>query len=291
MIYQKPRYRVAGERHLLVELGDEISLATNFKAIALAQKMIGSPDIGPTGIKAVIDVVPSFTTVLIQYQPQIISFEGLIRFCDHCLQHIGQLQDLELASRLIEIPVAYNDRWCQACFEQYCQTIKPIERNPEFVARLNGLRSLDELINYHSTPIWWVGSVGFVAGLPILIPLDPSFRLYAPKYDPPRTWTPKGTIGVGGGLTAIYPIVIPDGYQMLGRTPVPIFDQKQRLQPFRERMFLFQLGDRVKFRPISEEEFEAIETEVEVGRYEYKISELQKFDLSLYLQQEQLSNA
>ena len=291
MIYKRPRYRLAGERHLLVELGDEISLATNFKAIALAQKILRSPELGRRGIKAIIDVVPSFTTVLIQYDPQIIALQGLIRFCDHCLQQMVQFQELELSSRLIEIPVAYNDRWSRECFEQYCQTIKPIEDNPELVARLNGLGSLDELFAYHSTPEWWVGAVGFVAGLPTLMPLDPRFRLHAPKYDPPRMWTPKGTIGVGGGFTTIYPIVVPDGYQLLGRTPVPIFDPKQRLEPFRETLFLFQIGDRVKFRPISEEKFEAIESEVEEGRYEYQISAPQLFSLSNYLSAQQPSVA
>ncbi len=280
MIYNRPRYRLAGERHLLVELGDEISLATNFKAISLGQNLLRSPELGLTGIKAIIDVVPSFTTVLIQYDPQIITLEGLIRLCDHGLQQMVQSQELELSSRLIEIPVAYNDRWSRKCFEQYCQTIKQIEDNPELIARLNGLNSLDELFVYHSTPEWWVGAVGFVAGLPTMMPLDPGFRLHAPKYDPPRMWTPKGTIGVGGGFTTIYPIVVPDGYQLLGRTPVPIFDPKQRLEPFKETLFLFKIGDRVKFRPISEEEFEVIEKEVEQGYYEYQISTPQRFSLS-----------
>ena len=291
MIYQRPRYRLAGERHLLVELGDEISLATNFKAIALGQNILRSPELGQNGIKAIIDVVPSFTTVLIQYDPLLISLQGLIRFCDHCLQKLEQHQELELTSRLIEIPVAYNDRWSRECFEQYCQTIKPIEDNPELVARLNGMSSLEELFTYHSTPEWWVGAVGFIAGLPTLMPLDPNFRLHAPKYDPPRMWTPKGTIGVGGGFTTIYPIVVPDGYQLLGRTPVPIFDPQQRLQPFKETLFLFHIGDRVKFRPICESEFEAIETQVAEGRYEYQISAPQSFSLSNYLHDRQPSAA
>ena len=291
MIYKRPRYRLAGERHLLIDLGDEINLATNFKAIALAQEILHSPELGRSGIKAIIDVVPSFTTVLIQYDPHLLALEGLRRFCDHCLAKISQRQELELSSRLIEIPVAYNDRWSRECFEQYCQTIKPIEDNLELVARLNGLNSLEELITYHSTPEWWVGAVGFVAGLPTLMPLDPSFRLHAPKYDPPRMWTPQGTIGVGGGFTTIYPIVVPDGYQLLGRTPVPIFDPQQRLQPFRETLFLFQIGDRVKFRPICEAEFEAIENEVAEGRYEYQISAPQLFSLSHYFTELQPSAA
>lgn len=280
MLYEKPRYRLAGERHLLIDLGDEVNLETNFKAIALAQRISQSAEMGRRGIRAILDVVPSFTSVLIQYDPQLLALQGLIRFCDYWLEELKSAQDLELMSRVIEIPVAYNDRWSRACYEQYCQTIKPIADNIELVAQLNGLGSVEELIAYHSAPEWWVGAVGFIAGLPTLMPLDPEFRLFAPKYDPPRTWTPKGTIGVGGGFTAIYPIVVPDGYQMVGRTPVPIFDPANRLAPFRESQVLFRLGDRVKFRPISEAEFEAIEHEVEMGRYEYQISEPQLYRLN-----------
>ena len=282
MIYETLRYRLAGEQYLLIEQSDEIDLAVNFKMISLAQRLVRSPEMGPDGIRAIIDVAPSFSTVLVHYDPTVISIQGLIRFCEYCVQQMDSPQDLELPSRLIEIPVHYNDRWSQDCFEQYCKTIKPIENNLEWVARLNDLDSVEALITYHTTPEWWVGAVGFVAGLPTLMPLDPNFRLQAPKYDPPRTWTPKGTIGVAGGFTTIYPVVVPDGYQMIGRTPVPIFDPQAQSPPFRETPFLFRIGDRVKFCPIDEAEFEAIERQIGEGSYQYQISEPKLFRLSHY---------
>lgn len=286
MIYREPRYRLVGERHLLMELGDEVSLVNNLKAIALAKKISNSSEFGLKGIEAITDVIPSFTTVLIQYNPRFIVIDGLIEYCNHCWQELDKVEDLTLSSRLIEIAVAYNDRWSQDCYREYCQTIKPIEQNLELVARLNNINSLEELITYHSNPEWWVGAVGFVAGLPTLMPLDDNFCLQAPKYDPPRMWTPPGTIGVAGSLTTIYPIVIPDGYQMLGRTPVPIFDPKQTLSPFKDSPFLFHIGDRVKFRPIDEEEFEIIEQEVQTGRYQYSITTEETFNLKPYLSSE-----
>lgn len=279
MLYEKPRYRLAGERHLLIEFGDEVSLQTNFKAMAFCQRILERSELGPKGISAILDVVPSFTTVLVQYNPHLIGFHSLTQFCDYWLDELSIASDLSLMSRLIEIPVAYNDRWSRQCFENYCETIKPIEDNPELIARLNGLSSIDELITYHSTPEWWVGAVGFIAGLPTLMPLDANYRLYAPKYDPPRTWTPKGTIGVGGGFTTIYPLVVPDGYQMIGRTPVPIFDPDHRFAPFQQTQFLFNAGDRVRFRSVSEAEFEDIELQVKSGVYQYQISDPQPFPL------------
>ena len=283
MIYPEPRYRLAGEQHLLMELGDEVSLVNNLKAIALAKKMIDSSEFGLKGIKAITDAIPSFTTVLIQYNPRFVFLDGLIEYCNYCWQQLDNIEEITVPSRLIEIAVNYNDRWSQACYREYCQTIKPIEPNLELVARLNNINSLEELIAYHSHPEWWVGALGFVAGLPTLMPLADDFCLQAPKYDPPRMWTPPGTIGVAGSLTTIYPVVIPDGYQMMGRTPVPIFDLKQTLQPFQDSPFLFRIGDRVKFRPICEEEFEAIEKEVETGKYQYSITAEETFSLKHYL--------
>ncbi|MBE9031851.1 allophanate hydrolase subunit 1 [filamentous cyanobacterium LEGE 11480] len=285
MLYETPRYRVAGERHLLIELSETVSLETNFSAIALAQALTDSSTLGVTGIRAIVDAIPSFTTVLVQYDPHILTAHGLKALANHCLAELGDLAAWSTPSRLIEIPVAYNDRWCRACFDQYCQTVKPIEDNLELVCRLNQLDCVEDLIAHHSTPEWWVGAVGFIAGLPTMMPLDPAFQLQAPKYDPPRTWTPKGTVGIGGGFSTIYPIVIPDGYQMIGRTPVPIFEPQQRHPPFDQGPLLFRVGDRVKFKPISEAEFEAIEQSVALGEYKFHISPPTNFSLQQQLPQ------
>ena len=280
MLYETPRYRTSGERHLLVELGESVSLAANFRAIALSRALEASAGLGAEGIKAIIDTQPSFTTVLIEYNPHLLTQEGLKQLCGHHLGQLAQVEQIKLESRLIEIPVAYNDRWCRACFEDYCKTIKPIEDNLELICRVNGLDSVETLIDYHSSIEWWVGTVGFIAGLPVLMPLDPSFKLRAPKYDPPRTWTPSGTVALGGGFTAIYPMVTPDGYQMLGRTPLTLFDPQSDRAPFEESPVLISVGDRVKFVPISEARFEEIEQEIQAGTYQHSISAAQLVSLA-----------
>lgn len=279
MLYETPRYRTSGERHLLVELGESISLEANFRAIALSRALEASAGLGPEGIKAIIDTQPSFTTVLIEYNPDLVTQAGLKQLCGHHLSQLAQTEQIQLNSRLIEIPVAYNDRWCRACFEDYCKTIKPIEDNLELICRTNGLDSIEALIRAHSSSEWWVGTVGFIGGLPVLMPLNPSLKLRAPKYDPPRTWTPKGTVALGGGFTAIYPMVTPDGYQMLGRTPLPLFEPHHQQAPFEHSPALVSVGDRIKFIPISEARFEEIEQEIAAGTYQYSISTAQLVSL------------
>lgn len=112
--------------------------------------------------------------------------------------------------------------------------------------------------------------------------LDPRCTLTAPKYNPPRTWTPEGTVSMGGASTAIYPVATPGGYQIFGRTPVPIWDPQQRFREFEKSICLFQPGDRVKFVPCTVEEFEDAEARVKDGTYVYNVVEYQQFSVRQY---------
>jgi allophanate hydrolase subunit 1 len=114
------------------------------------------------------------------------------------------------------------------------------------------------------------------------MPLDPRCRLTAPKYNPPRTFTPRGTIGMGGGSTAIYPVDGPGGYQIFARTPVPIWDAKQRLPQFESQLWLLQPTDRIKFVPCSIEEYHEIERKVDEGTYEMNFTGYQRVSLNRY---------
>jgi allophanate hydrolase subunit 1 len=114
------------------------------------------------------------------------------------------------------------------------------------------------------------------------MPLDPRARLTAPKYNPPRTWTPKGTIGLGGAISCIYPDQTPGGYQIFARTPMPIWDRLQRLKAFKESLALFRPGDRVRFVPIERDEYDYIAAQVEDGSYEHAFVDYQRFSIKAY---------
>ena len=87
----------------------------------------------------------------------------------------------------------------------------------QFVAELNGLKDVHQFVRVHSGTEYWVASLGFWPGLPFMMALDPRCVITAPKYNPPRTWTPQGTVGMGGASTAIYPVATPGGYQIFAR--------------------------------------------------------------------------
>jgi urea carboxylase len=166
--------------------------------------------------------------------------------------------------------------------EDYCEKIAKKKPDPELVAELNDLADVNQFVRVHSGTEYWVASLGFWPGLPFMMPLDPRCMLTAPKYNPPRTWTPKGTVGMGGASTAIYPEALPGGYQIFARIPMPIWDTQQRFPPFENSICLFKPGDRVKFVPCTVEEFEHIEAQVAAGTYVYNVVEYQKFSVKGY---------
>lgn len=273
MIYDEPRYLLCGDRYLLIEFGNESNIDLNFKALGVEEAITQNK------LAGVIETVPAFASILVHYEPAIIHHQNLIDTLDAYIADLKSMHDLELPSRLIEVPVAYADRWTRECVEDYCRTIAEIPSNPEFVAQENGLKDVKDLIRHHSTTQYWVASLGFWPGLPILMNLDPRSFLTVPKYNPPRTSTPQGTIGVGGACTCIYPVNTPGGYQLIGRTPVRIYDGPQKHPAFKESSCLFRPGDRVKFLPISEEDFVEIEEAVNDGSYHYNIITYELFSV------------
>ena len=159
----------------------------------------------------------------------------------------------------------YRDPWTKACVEDYAQRIAPRDGDPEFVARINGLEDSSQLVRIHSGTEHWVVAVCSTPGLPLMVALDPRCAITSPKYNPPRTWTTLGAIGVGGLSTSIYTTPGPGGYNLIGRTPVPLWDTQARLPAYRDRVVLLDAADRVKFVPVELEEFEYIERRVGRG--------------------------
>ncbi len=276
MIYETPRFYPGGDRAVEVELGDEMSFRLNFLVHALAAV------IRESAIRGVVELIPELASLQVSYDPDGISFDDLRT--EVAALHAG-LRDSEggdLPSRLITVPVLYSDPWTTECIDDYRARVTDKVPDPDLVARLNGLADRDALRRLHAGTEYWVAALGFWPGLCSLMPLDDRARLIAPKYNPPRTWTPKGTIGIGGALTCIYPDNTPGGYQLLGRTPMPTFEREQRLRAFRDGLALFRPGDRVRFVPIDRAEYEWIEARVADGSYEHDIVDYQVFSVARY---------
>jgi KipI family sensor histidine kinase inhibitor len=234
---------------LTIEIGDEMTLKANFKVIGLDLA------IKKARIKGFIETFPGWRSLLIHYDSTMIGTKDLISELKKTVEKIPEVK--EVPSRLIELPVKYGGRW-----------------GPDlgFIAKNNDIPP-EEVVRIHSETIHWVGMVGFTPGSPQLMQLQPSMLLSVPKYTSPRIYTPMGTIALGGSITAIYPVVSPGGYQMMGLTPVPIYDRFQSLSIFEKSPVLLRIGDRIKFVSVDVEEFDYIRQKVWECSYEYKVKQ------------------
>ena len=197
----------------------------------------------------------------------------LIQEVSRLFDSLGPSEDIEMDSRLFYFQTLYLDPWSRECINDYREKINPdTEQDPEFIARVNGLEDVSQFVRVHSGTEYWAASLGFWPGLAFLMPLDPRCRLTVPKYNPPRTWTPQGTVSMGGMSTAIYPVA----------SPGPIWDRDRKFEEFNGEMCIFRPGDRLKFVTCSMEEYVEVDRKVQEGTYKYNIVEYQRFSVRKY---------
>ena len=220
--YAEPKYLPGGDKYLLVEFGNVMNLELNFKAQGLAKA------IELAKIKGVYETLPCFASMIVHYNSDEIKFNDLKTELIQLVKDLKSSEDIIVKSRLFRFPTVYLDKWTKEAVNDYISKIAFKKNDPEFIVELNNLENVDHFVRLHSGTEYWVASLGFWPGLPFTMPLDPRCKLTAPKYNPPRTWTPKGTVGMGGSSTAIYPDRLPGGYQIFGRTPVPIWVPEKR---------------------------------------------------------------
>ncbi|MEP7457375.1 carboxyltransferase domain-containing protein [Phyllobacterium sp. SB3] len=278
MIYDEPRFHIAGDRFIEVELGDEMSFDLNIAVHAF----VGA--IEEAQIDGVVELIAELASFQISYDPERINYHAVVREVLGVRAALEDTSNIDRASRLFYVPLFYFDPWTKECVDDYKATVVDKVSDPDLLCEVNDLPDRRALMRIHSGTEYWVASLGFWPGLCSLMPLDPRHELRAPKYNPPRTWTPKGTIGLGGALTSIYPDRTPGGYQIIARTPMPIWDREGRLPAFTESLALFRPGDRVRFIPIDQEEFDHIDAQVTAGTYEHPCVEHQIFSVSKYRQ-------
>lgn len=238
-MYKETKYIPAGDKSLVMEFGNSISPDINAKIRNMVKTLDESKIVG------IEEVIPTYRSLLIIYDPLLIGYDGLV----------NKLKELEKASadtdsaeaRIVEIPTVYGG--------EYGPDI-------EFVAEHNNL-TVEEVIKIHSSTDYLVYMLGFTPGFAYLGGMDE--RIETPRLQTPRTKIPAGSTGIAGKQTGIYPIDSPGGWQLIGRTPVKLYD------PLADPPVLLNAGDYVRFVPIDEEEYFRIKELVDKGQYEVKI--------------------
>jgi len=239
MMYREPKFLPGGDKALFVEFGDAIDPAINLRVKRLMQAIAGEK---PEGI---IEAVPTYRSLLVYFDPLRISLSALKDKLYHLAQ--PQAEDTTVKPRVIEIPTIYGGEFGP---------------DLEFVAEHNHL-SADEVIKIHAGRPYLIYMIGFLPGFPYLGGM--SSQIAAPRLDTPRAKIPKGSVGIAGNQTGIYPVESPGGWRIIGRTPLNIFDAT------REPPALFQAGDYLTFVSINLEEFARIQEAVAQGKYVPKV--------------------
>ena len=225
-IFARAHVRLNGDRGLLCEYGNTIDPEVNQTVRAMAQLLMQQP---PKGVQS---VVPAYRSLCLTYDPAATT-PGAVK--DHLAQMEGRLTDASLSPPMVvEIPVCYGGK-----------------EGPDlaFVAEHAGLSEAD-VIRLHSAVDYPIYMIGFAPGFCYLGGLDE--RLSTPRLATPRTMVEAGSVGIANSQTGMYPSASPGGWQLIGRTPLRLFD------PGRTNPFLYQPGDRIRFVPISEDEYRQI---------------------------------
>jgi urea carboxylase len=257
------RYSFGGDEHIFVEVSEEMSLEAFFKSLSMTNAVRDSK------IKGVTEICPANASFQIKFDPDAISPDDMLAELKRLEQGADKASSSVLKTRIIEIPVLYNDPWTHETLMRFRERHQdPKSTDIEYAARINNLDGIDGFVKAHSGSPWFVSMVGFVAGLPFLYQMvDRKRQIEVPKYLRPRTDTPKLTVGHGGCFGCIYSVRGAGGYQMFGITPMPIYDPQQKIKYLRDFMVFFRPGDIVKWKPIDRTQYDATVADVEAGKF------------------------
>ena len=263
------RYSYGGDEHIFVECAEEMSLDAFFKSLSTCKAVKAAQ------IRGVTEICPANASFQIKFDPDLIAVADLLTELKAIEAQTGA-GEAELKTRIIEIPVLYNDPWTHETLMRFRDRHQaPDKTDIEYTAGINHLDGVDGFVKAHSGAPWFVSMVGFVAGLPFLYQMvDRARQIQSPKYVRPRTDTPKLTIGHGGCFGCIYSVRGAGGYQMFGVTPVPIYDPQQKIKYLQDFMCLFNPGDIVKWRPIDRPEYDVIVADVDAGKFAPTIADV-----------------
>ena len=230
-------YHPLGDSAFLIKMGNDISKDIHQKVRAF-QVLIHKKRIA-----GIIELIPAYNELLVCYKPEKIYFKDLLNELKN-IEHNIDIAKLP-KPKIIHIPVCYDSKFAP---------------DLRIVAQKNKLSSND-VIKIHSSGTYLIYMLGFTPGFCYLGGLDS--KIATPRKDNPRERIEAGSVGIAGNQTGIYPIDSPGGWQIIGKTPLKLFN------PEKENPFLVEPGNYIKFDPITQDEFYLIDQK-ERGGPNYK---------------------
>ncbi len=269
--------RQAGDRYLLIELGEmqlDIALRLRVHGLMTALQQRGLPGI--------VDMTPGIRSLQLHFDPSVVARSTLVDAVLAADQALGSTDELVVPSRTVYLPLSWDDSATRLAIEKYMQSVRPdapwCPSNIEFIRRINGLDSIDDVLRIVFDASYLVLGLGDVyLGAPVATPVDPRHRLVTTKYNPARTWTPENAVGIGGAYMCVYGMEGPGGYQFVGRT-LQMWnrwrDADSGASAFEPgKPWLLRFFDQIRFYPVGEAELLQIRRDFPAGRYSLRIED------------------
>ncbi|MEE3927313.1 urea carboxylase [Pseudomonas viridiflava] len=262
--------RLSGDTHLLLEIGaPELDLVLRLRGHALMLALEAK------ALPGVIDLTPGIRSLQVHYRPAQLPLKQLLEIVAGEWDAVCAAKDLQVASRIVHLPLSWDDPACQLAIEKYMTTVRKdapwCPSNLEFIRRINDLPNLDEVQRTVFDASYLVMGLGDVyLGAPVATPLDPRHRLVTTKYNPARTWTAENSVGIGGAYMCVYGMEGPGGYQFVGRT-LQMWNRYRDVAAFEGKPWLLRFFDQIRFYPVSAEELLRIRRDFPLGRFDLNI--------------------
>jgi len=276
-------YRQAGDNYVLLEYGANVlDLALRLRVHLLMEALQEQP------IAGVEELSPGVRSLQIRYDSRRIRQDKLLQRLIDIEQHLADVSTLRIPTRIVHLPMAFEDSATLGAVQRYSETVRTsapwLPNNVDFIQRINGLASRDEVRDIVFAARYMVLGLGDVyLGAPCAVPVDPRHRLVTSKYNPARTFTAEGTVGIGGVYMCIYGMDSPGGYQLVGRT-LPIWNKFLKNDTFEAgKPWLLRFFDQVQFYPVDESDLGELRDAFREGRAPVRI-EQETFDFAAHQQ-------
>ncbi|GGY49056.1 urea carboxylase [Bacterioplanes sanyensis] len=274
-------YRQAGDKYILIEYGPvALDLSFRFRIHALMQAL------KQRGIAGLEEMAPGVRSLQIRYDSRVIHQQDLMQALLDTEASLPDSRNMSLKTRVVHLPMAFEDSATLDAVAKYQQSVQEkapwLPNNVDFIQRINGLDSRDDVKRIIYDASYMVLGLGDVyLGAPCAVPVDPRHRLLTSKYNPARTFTAEGTVGIGGVYMCIYGMDSPGGYQLVGRT-LPIWNKYLKNSQFAAgEPWLLKFFDQVRYYEVSEEELTQQREAFREGRLNVRITE-EDFSLAEY---------
>jgi urea carboxylase len=271
----RPRvvYRQQGDRNILVEYGPivlDLELRIRIHALMIELERMALP--------GVIDIVPGIRSLQLHFDGVALTQSQALAALIDAEERLGGLDDFTIPSRIIHLPLSWKDPAIYETIAKYEEAVRDdapwCPDNIEFIRRINGLGSIDEVHGIVFDATYLVMGLGDVyLGAPVATPIDPRHRLVTTKYNPARTWTPPNVVGIGGAYMCIYGMEGPGGYQLFGRT-IQVWNTHRQTDAFIDgKPWLLRFFDQIRFFPVSHDELTDWRRDFPLGRRSIRVEE------------------